>query len=408
MQQLSLSQARRVALAAQGLASVKRPSVVTMRHVQAEIDRVAQFQIDTVNVVQRAQYVPLFSRLGPYDTALLDRATNRSPRRLFEYWGHAASLIDVSLAPALRDRMRAMAERYADHPARIEARHPGLVAGVLDAVRTHGPATARELERHLDHSEERNRDNWGWNWSSVKQVLEHEFSAGGVSPAGRTSQFERLYDLTERVLPPAHQRTDLSPVEQRRMLLARAGRALGVFSKACVTDYFYLKRDPVTAEAFADLEAAGEFVPVAIKGWDAKPTWLWHEATVPRRVTGRALLSPFDSMMFQRDRIEAMFDYLYRIEIYVPAPQRVHGYYVYSFLLDDRLCARVDLKANRALGRLEVKATWLEAGAEPARTTGELAEALRELADWLGLAEVAVEPRGNGADGLVRVLAATG
>lgn len=408
MQQLSLAQARRVALAAQGLASVKRPTTVTMRHVQAEIDRVAQFQIDTVNVVQRAHYVPLFSRLGPYDTSLLDRATNRAPRKLFEYWGHAASLVDVALAPAMEHRMQAMAAHYSETPARVEERHPGLIEQVLAAVAAHGPVTARELERHLDHSEERNRDSWGWNWSSVKQVLEYEFSAGSISSAGRNTQFERRYDLTERVLPSSSQHVGGTPVEQRRTLLARAGRALGVFSLTCVTDYFYLRRDPVTAEAFADLVASGEFVPVTVAGWDATPTWLWHEATVPRRATGRALLSPFDSMMFQRDRIHALFDYFYRIEIYVPAAQRVHGYYVYSFLLDDKLCARVDLKANRATSRLEVRATWLEPGADPARTVVELAETLRELADWLGLAEVSAEPRGNGADALVRVLSHSG
>lgn len=400
---MSVAQARRVALAAQGLATLRRPPAVTMRHVQAEIDRLAQFQIDTVNVVQRAQYVPLFSRLGPYDTALLDRAGQRAPRRLFEYWGHAACLIDTTLAPALTFRMKAMADRYGETLTRVEAQHPGLVAQVLAAVAAEGPVTTRELEQHhLSHSEERRRDNWGWNWSSAKQVLEHQFSAGVLSSAGRNSQFERRYDLTERVL--GREIEALPEVDQKRTLLARAARALGVFSRACVTDYFYLRRDATTVAAFESLVASGEFVPVRVRGWDAKPTWLWHEARAPRTVSGRALLSPFDSMMFLRDRNEALFDYLYRIEIYVPEPQRVHGYYVYSFLLDDALCARVDLKADRATSTLEVRATWLEEGADPVRTARELAEALVELAGWLGCTSVRVHPRGTGAAALTAVL----
>ncbi|CAI9410872.1 winged helix-turn-helix domain-containing protein [Aestuariimicrobium sp. T2.26MG-19.2B] len=400
MSDLTLALARRMALAAQGLVSHRRPPAVTMRHVQTEIERVAQFQIDTVNVVQRAHYLPLFSRLGPYDLALLDRAAGKAPRRLFEYWGHAASLIDVALAPALRHRMEAMAARYADTLARVETAHPGLPAHVLSTISDHGPLTARQI----DHEEERSRESWGWNWSSVKQVLEYDFSAGSVSSAGRNSQFERRYDLIERVLPPQHLHQDWSPVEQRRQLLARAGRALGVFSLTCVSDYFYLRRDAVTAQAFEQLVGEGQFVPVRVRGWETRPTWVWHEAERPRRASGRALLSPFDSMMFQRDRIEALFGYPYRIEIYVPAPQRVHGYYVYSFLLDDQLCARVDLKANRAASRLEVKATWLEADADPVRTSAELAQALLELTGWLGLDQVVVEPRGNGAGRLAPLL----
>lgn len=403
MEQLTLAQARRIALAAQGLAKPRRTAAVTMRQVQAEIDRVAQFQIDTVNVVQRAQYVPLWSRLGAYDTALLDRAAEAAPRRLFEYWGHAASLIDVSLAPALRFRMAANAERYGDTLTRLESQHPGLVDKVLRVVADEGPVTARQI----DHDQVRVREHWGWNWSAVKQVLEHHFSTGVVSSAGRNSQFERRYALTERVLPPEVQHLDWDETRQKEALLRRAGRALGVFSMTCVTDYFYLRRDAETVRAFDRLEASGEFVPTRVRGWEAKPTWRWHEAVTPRRVSGRTLLSPFDSMMFQRDRIEALFDYLYRIEIYVPEAKRQHGYYVYSFLLDDELCARVDLKAHRATATLQVKATWFEpsvTAGRQAETAAALAAELQQFASWLGLSEVAVVDKGTGAQALVRAL----
>ena len=397
-ERLTQAQARRVALAAQGF-SVERPArPVTIRDVQALTTRLGQFQIDTINVVQRAQYLPLFSRLGPYDPGLLDRAAHRPPRRLFEYWGHAASLIDVALQPLLRFRM---SEGYRDVWGGIErvARdNPDLVDFVRAEVVARGPVGARQLEVE----EVRDRSNWGWNWSGVKTVLEWLFYCGEVTSAYRNSQFERVYDVPERVLPAAvlAQPTP-SPEEAVVGLVRRAAQALGVATEFDLRDYFRT-RPEMTRTAIAALVDAGELVPVVVAGAEARPTYLWHAARLPRRVRARALLSPFDSMIFERARLERLFGFSYRIEIYVPEPRRQYGYYVYPFLLDETFVARVDLKADRARGVLRVNSAWLEAGQDAVYVAVELAAELKVMAEWLGLGAVEVLPRGD----LAAVLAA--
>ncbi len=397
-ERLTRGQARRVALAAQGFGRPQPTGPVTMRQVQGVVDRLGQFQIDSINVVTRAHFVPLFSRLGPYDTGLLERAAHRAPRRLFEYWGHAASLIDVTLQPLLRFRMQ---NGFSDVWAGIERvahKNPDLVRYVREEVVRRGPVSARQLE--VD--EVRDHSNWGWNWSGVKTVLEWLFYYGEVTSVRRNSQFERVYDLPERVLPAAVLATPTpSPEESVVGLVRRAARALGVASEFCLRDYFRT-RPAMTREAVATLVAAGELVPVTVAGWESKPHYLWHEAAVPRRIEARALLSPFDSMIFERSRLERLFDFLYRIEIYVPEAKRVHGYYVYPFLLGEHLVARVDLKADRARGVLRVNSAWLEPGQDPAYVAVELAAELAALAAWQGLSAVEVRPRGD----LAPVLAA--
>ncbi|MGI8456729.1 MAG: winged helix-turn-helix domain-containing protein [Propionibacteriaceae bacterium] len=398
---LTLAQARRIALAAQGLHRPRPDRAVGMRAVQATIERLGQFQIDSVNVVTRAHHVPLFSRLGPYDPDLLTRAAHRSPRRLFEYWGHAASLIDVGLQPLLRFRM---AEPHVwGNVAQIITERPDLVAWVRDQVQDRGPVSAREIEV----AEVRDRSQWGWNWSSVKTVLEWLFYAGEVSTACRNSQFERVYDLTERVIPAAVlARPTPTPQESVRGLVAHAGRALGVATEPWLRDYFRTRPAP-TRQAVAELVEGGELEVVEVAGWD-RPAYRWHEAVVPRRAAARALCCPFDSMVFERELLEALFAFRYRIEIYVPEPQRVHGYYVYPFLLGDRFVARVDLKADRVVGVLRVRSAWAESHVADRRTevAVELAAELVTMAGWLGLSDVAVEPAGDLAPALSAAVAA--
>ncbi|MFT4189085.1 MAG: crosslink repair DNA glycosylase YcaQ family protein [Aeromicrobium sp.] len=397
MAALTVAQARRIALAAQGFT---RPRVnagggreVTARHLAGVVRRLGLFQIDSVNVLQRAHYLPAYSRLGPYDTGLLHRAAGwtgdrRATRRLFEYWAHEAALVDLRLWPALRWRMDEGSKLWSG-PRKVAEEQPGLVARVLREVAERGPLTARDLDDGADRS----RDRWGWNWSDGKKALEYLFATGQVTAAGRNARFERVYDLPERVVPPPwHDAPALDKDEAHVELVRHASRALGVATVPCLRDYFRLAAAPARA-AVDVLVAAGELEPVAVEGWD-RPAYLHAEAVRPRRVDARALLSPFDPLVFERTRTERLFGFRYRIEIYVPAERRVHGYYVLPFLLGERLVARVDLKADRAAGALRVAAAFAEPDA-PGETAAELAAELRLTAAWLGLPDVEVENRGD-------------
>ncbi len=336
-ERLSLAQARRVALAAQGFADPPPGGgAPTGRSVTRLFDRVGLVQIDSVNVLSRAHYLPLFARVGPYDRALMDRPAHYAPRRLFEYWGHEASLIPVALQPLLRWRMERAADDAWGGMRRIQRDRPELVAQVLEEVRATGPVAASEV---LEHERPQRSGSW-WGWSDAKRAFEWLFWSGQITSARRRG-FERLYDLPERVLPRAVLDTPTpdEPDAQRR-LVAIAARALGVAALPELRDYFRL----------------------------------------PNAVV--------------RPRVERLFGFRYRIEIYVPKPKRVHGYYVLPFLLGDRLVARVDLKADRAAGVLRVQASHAEPGAPP-ETAAELAAELDSMAEWLGLDGVAVRPRGD-------------
>ncbi|GAB2753982.1 winged helix-turn-helix domain-containing protein [Nocardioides pakistanensis] len=383
---LSRAQARRVALVAQGFRD-PRHVVPTMRTLNRTLARTAVLQIDSVNVLQRAHYMPLFSRMGPYDVDLLHRAAEKRPRRIVEYWAHVAAFMPVELWPVMRHRMHHYKEQghaWMGLPERQE-----LVSSLMAEIAERGAATSRDLDDGLP----RKREHWGWNWSETKKALEYLFLAGELAVAGRTSQFERLYDLPERVVPHRYLEAPTpSPEEAAVELVRRAAAAHGVATAACLRDYFRMRDDQVRP-AIGTLLESGELLPARVEGWN-RPAYLHHAAALPRRVSARAVLSPFDPLVWERARTEALFDFHYRIEIYVPEHKRVHGYYVLPFLLGDRIVARVDLKADRAAGVLVVHAAYSEPHAPP-ETAAELAEELGSLADWLALDEVSVGERGD-------------
>jgi uncharacterized protein YcaQ len=393
---LSAKEARRIALAAQGLARPRPKGQVSERRFLALAERLNLFQIDSVNVLARAHYLPAFSRLGAYDPALLDRAAWGRPRRLFEYWAHEASLLPFDLHPLLRWRMAA-ADRGEIGWGSLRAysgERRGEAEAVLARIAGEGPLAASDFEK--------GGGGW-WEWSDAKRALEWLFWAGKITTATRRSSFERVYDLPERVLPAAMLAMPTpAPEEARRALLLCAGRALGVATARDLRDYFRLS----PADAAASLEAlaeAGALIPVRVEGW-RDMAWLYPEAGAPRRVSGRALLAPFDPLIWERSRAERLFGLRYRIEIYTPAAKRVHGYYVLPFLLGDRIAARVDLKTDRKSGALLVQAAHAEPGA-PAETPEALACELRLMAPWLGLTEVRVRRQGDLAEALAASVA---
>ena len=393
-EKLSAAEARRIALAAQGFAKPRpAPEARTAGAIrQRVLAHTRLIQIDSVNVLERAHYLPVFSRIGAYDTNKLDRLFQNSPRRLFEYWAHEASLVPPSTWPLLDFRMRRAASDAWGGMRGVAHEHPELVAGVLAEVARRGPLTSREVEVALAHDLPREREQWGWNWSLVKNALEHLFWAGEVSSAGRTTSFERRYALPSRVLPPAQRAPALDPTarpsedEAFRRLVEISARAHGVGSEQCLRDYFRLSPEQARP-AIESLVAEGTLVPATVEGWH-RPVYLHREARRPRRVTARALLSPFDSLIWQRDRTRAIFGFDYRLEIYVPEGQRVHGYYVLPFLLGEDLVARVDLKSDRAAGVLRVRRCTWETGRGGPQDQAELDAELTLLATWLGLATV--------------------
>ena len=387
---LTLSQARRIALGAQGLVKVRPTGPATARQVGLTFDRLQLLQIDSVNVLARSHYLPLFARLGQYDREHLDRLAGKHPRRMVEYWAHEASFIRPDLFPYLRPLQE---RRWVAASSVPDELRESLRARILEVLAVSRPLTAPQLQARLGHIEARSSENWGWNWNSVKRVLEDMFERGQVSSAGRTASFERRYGLTSRVLPdPQGATLVVDPVEAHLMLIDLAARAHGVGTLRCFADYFRLPLQ-ASATAIETLLAQGTLTQVAIAGWN-KPAFRHVSAVLPRKAEGRALLSPFDSIVFERRRLSALFGFDFRLEIYTPAAARVYGYYVLPFLLRETMAARVDLKADRATGRLLVRGSHSEPDA-PADTAVELAAELRLMATWLGLGEVVVEPNGN-------------
>lgn len=398
-QSLSQAQARRIALAAQGFLDPAH-AVPTLRTFDRTLARTGVLQVDSVNVLQRAHFMPLYSRMGPYDVDLLRRAASGRQRRVVEYWAHVQAFMPVDLWPAMRHRMDAHRAKRGKWSTVEE--DDALEAALVAEIADRGPSTARELDDGLPRS----KDHWGWNWSRTRRMLDYLFTVGDLAIEGRNSQFEIRYDLPERVLPAAYvDAPALSAEDAHRELVRRAARSHGVASAQCLADYYRL-RVGEARPAIDALVEAGELEPVRVEGW-RRPAYLHRDARLPRRVGARALLSPFDPVVWERDRAEALFDFFYRIEIYVPAAQRVHGYYVLPFLLGDRIVGRVDLKADRATSRLLVQAAWAE-GHAPPETAGELAAELRRLAGWLGLERIEVAPKGDLAPALVSELATSG
>lgn len=373
--------ARRIALAAQGFEpGFAGNAAPTMRQVQKTIDRLRLIQIDSVNVVARSQYLPVFARLGAYDTALLDRARDRAPRRLVEAWAHEASLVPPETWPLLRHRRTA--DRVSRRFASYEARHPGQLDRLRGELADLPPITARALEAHLEHEQVVEKTHWGWNWSSVKEGLEVLFHAGEVTSAGRTSQFERLYAPTSTVLGDLAE-VEVSDEEAYVELVRQSAKALGIGTLRCLRDYFRLSTAQA-APAVEHLVATGELEIVDADWWPGT-VYLHAEARRPRAVHARALLSPFDPIVWQRERAEALFDFHYRIEIYTPKHKRVHGYYVLPFVFGDRIVARCDVKADRAAGELLVHSTTWEPGGRSAASEVALEQTVAEMAGWLGL-----------------------
>lgn len=400
MQTMSVAAARRTALAAQGFSDPRPAGEPTRRHLRKVLSRVRLIQLDSVNVAVRAHYAPLFARLGAYDPALVDDAawahSAKRPRMLVEYWAHEASLIPVEDWPLLHSG--AKRPGWWRHYRPLVDASPGLVDDILAVVKELGPIGAGGIEREVAGASKRAPGSW-WERSEVKKVCEWLFGMGTLTTGTRRS-FERLYDLTERVVPPEIHGRSVSKEEGARRLVENSATALGVATETDLRDYYRLGPE-VTRQAVGELVDDGVLEPVAVEGW--RGTAYRHAgARTPRSVTGRALLCPFDPLIWERARTERLFGFRYRIEIYVPEPKREYGYYVYPFLLDGELVGRVDLKADRAAGVLRAQGAFSEPGADKKRVARELAAELRHMADWLELDGVVTGGRGD----LARALSA--
>lgn len=383
MRRLTAGAARRIALAAQGFAGPKPRASVNAGHIRRMINRIGMLQLDSVNVLVRSHYLPLFSRLGPYPVSLLDEYAYKR-RRMFEYWGHAASLIPVERYPLFRHRMERRVhwglQDWADE-------HPQYVEAVLAEVTENGPIAVGELP------EPGQRTGSWWGWGEGKLALEYLFARGLITTAARQG-FTRLYDTPERVLPARYlDGPPINKADAHREMLLLAARHLGIGTARDIADY-YRHPVPESKAVLRELAEAGALHPVEVKGW-REVGYLHPEARIPRRVNARALLSPFDSLVWERARTERIFGFRYRIEIYTPRPKRIYGYYVLPFLLGEELVGRVDLSSDRKGGRLLVHAAHAEEGADHEAVAGPLAEELRSMALWLGLETVAL---GEGGD----------
>jgi uncharacterized protein YcaQ len=387
------AQARRIALAAQGFADPRPAGRVDRRHVRRLFDRIGLIQIDSVNVLARSEELVVFARLGAHDRSLVRRMD--AAGELFEYWAHEASLLPVSMEPLFRHRK---ASAFAGGDPTVwgglrDLHHlrPELVDGVYDEIAERGPIAASALSANRGDR----REHWGWNWDDAKLGVANLFWTGRIAARRRTASFEREYDVADRCFP-ADVLAVPSPTEHeaRRELVRRSARAHGIGTAACLADYFRLPT-PVVRPILDELVADGEVIATAVDGWTDR-AYVWADAACPRRIAARALLSPFDPVVWERTRAEKLFGFRYRIEIYVPKDKRVYGYYVLPFLLGDELVARVDLKSDRQRGVLRVQAAWGEAGIDRTVVAASLAEELSEMAAWLGLSDgVEVAPVGD-------------
>lgn len=398
---LSADEARRIALAAQGFGR-KRPRKATAGQLDDLTGRLGALQIDSVNVLARAHYLPWFSRVGPYNKEVLDNLAYRK-RRFFEYWGHQASFLPMSLYPLFGPRMSEMSDPELD-PDSIGAwgryvrwaRDNGkMIEALYREISERGPSTAGEL------SKPRTKTRVWWDWTDEKLGLEWLFHIGRIAVHSRNN-FERLYDVTERVIPAQYLGESPGREEAHRELLMLAARACGVATSDDLAEYYVIaKRE--ARHRVRELVEEGRLEEVEVEGW-SKPAYLIPGIRIPKTIEARALVSPFDSLVWTRSRVERLFGFHYRIEIYVPAPKRVHGYYVLPFLMGDRLVGRLDLKADRAGGALLVQAAYQEDGEDPAVLGAAMADELTLMASWLGLDRISVRRKGNAASALKRAL----
>jgi uncharacterized protein YcaQ len=380
--------ARRIALAAQGFDAPRPSSPVQKRHFTRTVSRLGLLQIDSVSAVVRAHYMPLFSRLGPYPMPLLEKAASRKPRRLFEYWAHEASFLPVEMWPLMQWRMAraARGEGIYKGIANFGREKEGFIREILEEVRTRGPIAASDIDGH------KGSGGW-WGWSEAKHAFEWLFWAGRITTASRRG-FERLYDLPERVIPKDVMALPVpSEADAQRELLRIASKALGIGTAACLRDYF--RQSPEAAKIhIPELVESGDIRPVDVNGWNQQQVYIHKDAKAPRRIEARALLTPFDPLVFERTRAERLFSFRYRIEIYTPADKRQHGYYVLPFLLNEALVARIDAKADRPAGVLRVHAAFAEEHA-PKDTAVHLADELQLLRQWLELEKIEITPAGD-------------
>jgi uncharacterized protein YcaQ len=399
---LRISEARRIALHAQGFADPRPSGRIDRRHLRRVLQRVGLVQVDSVNVLTRSHELPFLARLGPYDRAALSSWLWGSGE-VFEYWGHEASLLPVELHPLLRWRMHRDEGHAWNGVHSFLDEHPGLAEQILEAVADRGPVTLGELS-HLGEAIKRQKAPPGnmWNWTPAKKAVEWLFWRGEVSAKRNPQTFERHYAMPAQVLPSrVLEAATPPPDDAQKQLLLLAARSHGVGTAKDLADYHRL--NIVTARRLvAELAADGALREVEVEGW-RHPAFLHPDATLPRWVRASALLSPFDSLVWERDRTEALFDFRYRIEIYVPAAKRVHGYYVLPFLHDGALTARVDLKADRQAGALLVRGAFGEPGIDRDAVVPALHDRLAELAGFLDLAEVRVQRKGDLSGALSKI-----
>ncbi|MES2172178.1 MAG: crosslink repair DNA glycosylase YcaQ family protein [Actinomycetota bacterium] len=379
----SAPQARRIALAAQGFGAAP-PATVGTRQLNLGIQRLNLLQLDSVNVFERSHYLPLFARLGAYDRAALDRLVFARRSGYTEYWAHQAAVIPMEDWPLFRWRMEFYRARHSR-----EGSWGGANGQMMDWLRAEladkGPLPASKIE----HESNVRRGPW-WGWSDVKLGLETLWFQGDVATAGRT-RFERSYGLAEHVVPAHLLALEVSKEDAIRELVRRSVRALGIGTVSDICDYYRLRNDD-TKKALAELVEAGEVVPVTVEGWN-RPAFLNADARIPRRIETTALLSPFDPVVWERDRGLRMFGFHYRIEIYTPAPKRVYGYYTLPLLIDENVVGRIDLKSDRQNGVLRVQSAWREEGSSP--DPARVVPLLRRIADWQGLGDILVVDRGD-------------
>ena len=396
---LSIAEARRLACAAQGFGVVDRSLASTHRDVVDVIKRLGVIQIDSVNVLVRSQELPLFSRLGEHDRMAIPQATKK--RQVFEYWGHAATHLHIDLQPLFRWKMDAARSGRIRHwgLTSFYEENKAFVRRTLKQVEDVGPITARDISTRTTK-----KGSW-WDWDESKTALEYLFLVGDVTAAGRSSDFSRIYDLTERVVPTrVLARPTPSEEEARQDLVLRAAIALGVATSADLADYFRLEHRAVK-QTITELVGDGSLREVKVQGWKDR-AYVAKGTEVPASLKASALLSPFDSLVWFRPRNERLFDFHYRIEIYTPEARRTYGYYVLPFMIDGEIVGRVDVKADRATGTLRVPGAFSEPGAHVTKTAASLARELRVMARWLDLETVEVGRKGNLATSLTKALAA--
>lgn len=383
-EQISLATARRIALAAQGFADPRPKGRVDRRHFRRALDRMGLIQIDSVNVLVRSQELPLFARLGPHPRSLIGDATRSG--EVFEYWVHEASHVDMAHYHLHRWKMAGdhKWERYWT----LTTRRPGYIDDVYRRIADEGPVASGDLSERVGK-----KGTW-WDWDDAKVALEHLFWKGQITATRRPGDFARVYDLTERIIPAeVLARPAVAEREARKQLLELAARHHGIGTFTDLTDYHRQKNQPCKP-LVAELVEEGTFVEVQVEGWK-QPAYLHREARIPRRINACALLSPFDPVVWNRDRAQRLFGFHYRIEIYTPQPKRIYGYYVLPILWGDSVVGRVDMKADRQAGALLVQGSFTEPGVPAGPLADDLAHELHAMAGWLGLDKVDVMPRGD-------------